>query len=141
MRFLQPARLLAAHIRGPRVFTATVVRPDGRPAQVRLAAGAVSVDGESAGYVTETGAVEGTPPLWRYGGTVMSGVRYPSPQEAALALALHVTGGQAPSEAAPQDVVHIVGRFQHLLDRFGLAIPRAKCGAVLAIEPGRSYPD
>jgi hypothetical protein len=35
-----------------------------------------------------------------------------------------------------QEFTHIVGNFQHFLDRARIRIPRALCGASLVAEPG-----
>ncbi|TCC33910.1 hypothetical protein E0H75_42410 [Kribbella capetownensis] len=49
----------------------------------------------------------------------------------------------APTEAraSRQAVVHIVGDWQHWLDRLGLKVPRALCGAYLAAEGPDDGPD
>lgn len=39
-----------------------------------------------------------------------------------------------------EDVMHIVGDFQHWLDRLGLKIPRALCGVSLEGDPARPDP-
>lgn len=41
------------------------------------------------------------------------------------------------ASADAEDVMHIVGDVQHLLDRLGLKVPRALCGVLLVADPSR----
>jgi hypothetical protein len=56
---------------------------------------------------------------------------------ASLPFAETSTSGLAQLQNNDNNVIHIVGRFQHWLDMLGLKIPRALCGVSLEGDPAR----